>query len=178
MLSALRQLFSPSAVKQQAYEAYVQVVAQARLPVFYKEWQVEDTLDGRFDLIVLHVFLMLARCDDELEREDVQDFSRFLSEAFFADMDRSLREMGASDTGVGIRVKNMAQAFYGRVKAYRDAIGDETALADALVRNVYRERPVSAGIVASLAAYIGRNRQALQRQPIDGIMQGSITFSH
>lgn len=178
MLAALKQLLSPSTLKEDAFEAYVDIVAQARNPVFYREWQVDDTIDGRFDVIVLHLCLVLMRCESELDRVDVQSFSRFLSEAFFADMDRSLREMGASDTGVGVRVKKMAQAFYGRQKAYREAIGDETAMAEVLRRNVYRERTVSREAVASLAAYAGRNHAALKQATVDALLQGRITFSN
>ena len=176
MMAALKQLFSPSPVKQQAFEAYTQIVAQARHPVFYKEWQVEDSIDGRFDVIVLHLFLVIERCEQEKNHSDTQLFVRYLSEAFFADMDRSLREMGASDTGVGIRVKKMAQAFYGRMKAYEETIGDETSLAEALVRNAYREKAVVREAVASLAAYMGRNHRALQKRSVDALMQGGITF--
>ena len=177
MLSALRQLFSPSAAKQQAYDAYNRIVAQARQPVFYRDWQVEDTLDGRFDVIVAHLFLILSRCERESHRGEVQSFILYLSEAFFSDMDRSLREMGASDTGVGIRVKKMAQAFYGRQKVYKEAISDETVLATALTRNVYREKPVDSEAVASLAVYMSRNYLSLQRLPIDAVLQGKIHFS-
>ena len=176
MLSALKTFFVPSSIKQQAFTAYTQVVDQARQPVFYKEWHVEDTIDGRFDAIVLHLFLIIERLDMESGRKDVLEFKRDLMEAFFADMDRSLREMGASDTGVGIRVKKMAQAFYGRLKAYKDAIDDETSLAEALLRNLYREKDVGRDSVASLAAYMGRNYRALQKYPVDLLMQGSIKF--
>lgn len=168
MIATLKSLFSPSPAKQQAHDAYVAIVAQARRPVFYADWQVADTVDGRFDIIILHLFLMLARCESKVE------FCRALSEVFFSDMDRSLREMGASDTGVGKRVKNMAQAFYGRLNAYRESIDDEAALAEALARNVWREQP-SAGALP-LAQYIRRNRDALQTQSSDALMQGRITF--
>jgi cytochrome b pre-mRNA-processing protein 3 len=178
MLAAFKQFFAPSTLKEDAFEAYVDIVAQARNPVFYKEWNVEDTVDGRFDIIVLHLCLVLMRCEQELSRPEVHAFSRHLSEAFFADMDRSLREMGASDTGVGVRVKKMAQAFYGRQKAYREIIGDETALADVLARNVYRERPVPRESIASLAAYAGRNHKALKQQHMDALMQGRLSFSN
>jgi len=177
MLAALKQFFSPSAAREQAHEIYVQIVSQARNPVFYRDWQVPDTTDGRFDVIVAHLFLVLVRCEEEIDRPDVEAFHRYLSEIFFSDMDRSLREMGASDTGVGIRVKNMAQAFYGRMKAYRDAASDETALAEALARNVYREQPVRPESVASLAAYMGRNRAALHAQTVESMMMGVINFS-
>jgi len=106
----------------------------------------------------------------------MQEFIRVLSEAFFSDMDRSLREMGASDTGVGIRVKKMAQAFYGRLKAYKEAIQDEAALILALGRNAYREKPVSREAVASMAAYMARNQRALQLVSVDALMSGAIPF--
>ena len=59
MLSALKQLFSPSLLRQQAYETYVKVVEQSRQPLFYTQLQVEDTLDGRFDIIILHIFFKI-----------------------------------------------------------------------------------------------------------------------
>ena len=173
MLSTLKQIFSPPLVKQQAFETYGKIVTQSRREVFYKDWQIEDMLDGRFDVIVLHLFLVISRCEQESSPE-TQSFIRHLSETFFSDMDRSLREMGASDTGVGIRVKKMAQAFYGRLKAYSDSIGDELALAEALKRNIYREKALDA---AALAAYMQRNHAALRQQPLDAIMQGNIVFS-
>ena len=175
MLSALKSLFSPSLVKQQAFDAYARIVAQARRELFYKDWQVEDTLDGRFDVIVLHLFLLISRCEEDRSPE-MQTFIRFLSEAFFADMDRSLREMGASDTGVGIRVKKMAQAFYGRLKTYGESIADEAALVEALKRNVYREKMVTQEAAAALAVYMGRNQKALAQQSPEALMRGNISF--
>lgn len=153
MLSALKRLCSPSPVKQQAYETYAQLVAQSRQPFFYHELQVEDTLDGRFDIIVLHLFMTLARCEREGAAAS-QSFARYLSEAFFADMDRSLREMGVTDTGVSIRIRKMGEAYYGRMTAYKEALGDEKALAEAIRRNVYRERAVAAEIPVMLAKYV------------------------
>lgn len=175
MLSALKNLFSPSDTQRLAYEAYARIVAQARNAVFYQQWQVEDSIDGRFDCIILHLCLVLQVLEGD-SRPEAQLFARYLSEAFIADMDRSLREMGVSDTGVGHRVKKMAQAFYGRRKAYQDAIADETALAEALRRNVYREKDVPAQCVASLAAYMGRNWRGLQQQGVDSLVQGRIQF--
>lgn len=154
--SALKSLFTPSPAKQQAQTAYLAIVAASRQPVFYKEWQVPDTLDGRFDMLVLHLFLALDACAANKE------FCRTLQEAFFADMDRSLREIGVSDTGVGKRVKKMAQAFYGRMNAYAETIGDETKLKEALKRNVWREQPVEEKSLAALAQYARRHADSLR----------------
>jgi cytochrome b pre-mRNA-processing protein 3 len=169
MLSALKTFLTPSS-KQQAYDAYLSIVTAARNPVFYTDWQVPDTLDGRFDIIVLHLFLVLQPCEKD------EKFCLALSELFFADMDRSLREMGVGDTGVGKRIKNMAQAFYGRMKAYASAIGDDAALRDALRRNVWREQPVADEAVGQLAAYARRNYQRLCTEPADTLLRGQFTF--
>src|ERR1700761_176269 len=95
---------------------YAKAVAQARQPVFYAEREVPDTVDGRFDLLVLHVFLLLHRLG--AEGKATKSLNQGLFDLMFADMDRSLREMGVSDMSVGKRVKDMARAFYGRVDAY------------------------------------------------------------
>jgi cytochrome b pre-mRNA-processing protein 3 len=179
LATALKRFFTPPASRIAAHSLYNSIVAQARKPVFYADWHTPDTLDGRFDIIVIHLFLAVSRCETDVSptQEDTKSFIRTLSEVFFSDMDRNLREMGASDTGVGIRVKKMAQAFYGRLKAYEESIHDQTALGEALRRNVWREQPVAAAAIAELAAYMQRNHKALQSQPINGLMNGSIQFS-
>ena len=37
---------------------YGTIVAQARLPCFYREYGVHDTVNGRFDLLVLHLAIV------------------------------------------------------------------------------------------------------------------------
>src|SRR5437868_5606477 len=113
LASALKRLFSPDPAHYKAHAAYLQLVTQARQPMFYSEWKVEDTLDGRFDIILLHLYLLIFRCEKETGNPAAPLFVRALSEIFFADMDRSLREMGVGDTGISKHVKKMVQAFYG-----------------------------------------------------------------
>lgn len=158
MLAALKNWLSPSPIRVRAHECYVHITQQSRRSVFYADWQVPDTLDGRFDIIVLHLCLVLERLGDTRADEELGEFSRYLQECFFADMDRSLREMGVSDTGVGKRVKKMAEAFYGRQQSY----GNEAVLAEALKRNVYRDESVDAATLAALEAYVVRNRNHLR----------------
>jgi cytochrome b pre-mRNA-processing protein 3 len=173
VLATLKRLFLPDPAHYRAHEAYASLVSQARQAIFYREWQVEDTLDGRFDVILLHLYLLIARCEKEVNNSEAPLFIRALSEIFFADMDRSLREMGVGDTGVGKRIKNMVQAFYGRLKAYRET----PTLSEALKRNLYRERPVAEESLAAFTSYVERNRQALAAQPIHALMQGHIHFT-
>jgi cytochrome b pre-mRNA-processing protein 3 len=112
---------------------YAAIVAAARRPKFYAELSVPDTVDGRFDMIVLHMFLVLRRLKDE-----TPELCQNLTDTFFKDMDRSLREMGVGDLSVGKKVRKMAEAFHGRLNAYAKALGQgDTALAESLERNVY-----------------------------------------
>src|SRR6202042_1273633 len=96
-------------------------VAQARSPEFYSVLGVPDTVDGRFDLLVLHVALVMRKLGPEA------DIKQQLFDLMFADMDQSLREMGVGDMSIGKRIKPMIAAFYGRAQAYERALveGDE-----------------------------------------------------
>mgnify|MGYP000411422531 CR=1 FL=1 len=124
----LKRLFNrPLAPERRCYEA---IVAAARHPAFYARWQVADTLDGRFDMVALHTYLILDRLKG-VEPE----FRQALVDEFFRDMDRSLRELGVGDVSVGKKVRKMAEVFYGRITAYDAALaGPETQLVDAVAR--------------------------------------------
>jgi len=167
-------------LRQSAGEApverlYEAIVAQARAPAFYARLGVPDTLDGRFDMIALHVFLALRRL--KAEGEGGRALAQALCDRFFADLDRSLREMGAGDLGVGRRVKAMAQAFYGRVAAYEAALNeDDAALVEALRRNLFGTVAPSAEAISAVAGYVRREAAALVAQPHAALAAGRITF--
>lgn len=154
---------------------YQTAVDQARLPGFYKDWGVADTVDGRFDLIALHVFLLI----DRLRAVELPDLAQALFDDFFADMDENLREMGAGDLGVGKRVKKMAAAFMGRQQAYAQALAQEedSALSEALHRNVYRGGEVPAQKLGALAAYVRGQARHLAGLPIEGLAEGKANFA-
>jgi cytochrome b pre-mRNA-processing protein 3 len=155
---------------------YGAVVAQARKPVFYRELEVPDSLDGRFEALALHAFLVLNRL--KADGAAAAELAQALFDTFFEDMDRSLREMGAGDLGVGRRVKAMAQGFYGRIRAYEQGLADgETALADALRRNLWGTVPAPADAhVAALSRYLKRQRAALAAQPMAALAEGRVAF--
>ena len=118
---------------------YAATVFLARKPAFYQDFGVHDTVDGRFDALSLIVILVMRRlksCGDE-----GKEMSQQLFDSMFADMDLSLREMGAGDIGVSKRVRTMAEAFLGRLEAYVTALdhNDRMALAAALRRNLFRQ---------------------------------------
>src|SRR5262249_13452069 len=122
---------------------YGAIVAQARREVFYVAFGSPDTVDGRFDMFVLHLALFCRR----LTRETgpIHALGQDVFDLFCRDMDHNLREMGVGDLSVPRKMRGFAEAFYGRVEAYDRALaaaGDE--LAGALGRNVLGEAEPSA----------------------------------
>ena len=128
---------------------YGAIVAQARAPAFYAELGVPDTVLGRFDMVLLHVVLVLRRLRQEgaegeangaQDRSSQRALAQGLFDRFCRDMDHNLREMGISDQGVPRHMQRVGEAFYGRAQVYEAALGaaaSEGALTQALARNVY-----------------------------------------
>lgn len=132
-----------------------QIIARARQPRFFAGLGVPDTMDGRFDMVALHAWLVLVRLQAAGESEAAQA----LTDALFVGFDEALREQGVSDMGMGRRMKAMANAFYGRLAAYGAANSDEE-MAQALARNVWRGAAVDEN-ARKLAAYVQSARAAL-----------------
>lgn len=139
---------------------YEAIVAQARQADLYSELAVPDTLDGRFDMIILHNDAVM--CHMQAGEEPDKAFAQALIDEVFRDMDRSLREMGVGDMGVGKRVKKMASVYYGRANAYANArVEGEASLAAALVRNVFEGDESRAPSARRLASYTGLMHDAV-----------------
>lgn len=158
---------------------YAAAVAQARAPFFYTALGVPDTLDGRFDLIVLHVHLVcrrLARAGEEGAAT-----AQALFDAMFKDMDRNLREMGVGDPSVPKRIKAMIQAYYGRIKAYDAALSaGGGALLQAIARNVYNAAPETGATPSpgapALADYVRSAAAALEAADPAALLAGRVAF--
>jgi len=163
-------------VDQRAAEAlYDQAVMQSRRPEFYLDLGVPDTLDGRFDMIALHVFLVLNRLRNE--GPAARNLAQRVFDAMFADMDRNLREMGVGDLGVGRRVKTMAKALYGRIDAYETGLtSDDTALCAALARNLFGTAAASPEQLDAFCSYLRRQANSLSKQSFSDFSAGLIQF--
>ncbi len=172
MLAQLLKIFTPAPEQQRAHALYMNVVSQARNPWLYEEGGVPDTLDGRFELILLHLFLTLRRMS---ESEETQALRQQVMEVFMEDMDRSVRELGVSDTGVGKRVKKMAAAMYGRFAAYDTALEQASDLEEALERNLYGTLDeVDNAAVKRMMSYINQLRRELDNASIETLVEGEL----
>jgi cytochrome b pre-mRNA-processing protein 3 len=162
-------------VRAAAALAYRRVVEQARQRVFFVEWGVPDTLDGRFELICLHAFLYLHRLKSE--RPGSIRLAQSFFDTMFGELDRALRESGTGDLRVGKEVKRMAQGFYGRIRAYEAGLAaDDSALGAALARNLFGTVVGEARPVAAIVEYVRAETAALTRLPATELLAGRVRF--
>ncbi|MSP66735.1 MAG: ubiquinol-cytochrome C chaperone [Alphaproteobacteria bacterium] len=154
---------------------YGQILTQARAPAFFAALSVPDTWNGRFDCLALHVFLVLDRLQSA--GPVAQATGQALLDLMFDDMDRSVREAGVGDLGVGKQVKAMAAGFNGRRGAYLAAIAaDDTALATALQRNLYGDPSPPGPQAFAVAGYARRARALLAAEPVAALLAGNCRF--
>jgi cytochrome b pre-mRNA-processing protein 3 len=129
---------------------YGMIVTQAREPLFYRDLGVPDTVNGRFDLLVLHLWLVLRRLRPI---EAGVGLSQGLFDRFCDDMDANLREMGVGDLTVPKRMQAFGEAFYGRTAAYDVALtAGEEPLAQALCKNILNGQHIEKARLLALYA--------------------------
>ena len=160
MLWPFNHFRKPHAPQRGTIEAiYGMIVAQAREPSFYAGLGVPDTVNGRFDMVLLHLWMVLRR----LRRcEGGAGLSQALFDHFCGDMDDNLREMGVGDLTVPKRMQKFGEAFYGRAAAYDRALeAGAQPLAQALCKNILdggdiaHARQLAADANAVIAALAG-----------------------
>ena len=153
---------------------YGMIVAQARLPCFYRDYAVADTVNGRFDLIILHLTLVLERLAVE---PDLRALGQGLFDHFCRDMDANLREMGIGDLSVPKEMRRIGDAFYGQSKAYSAALDDEEdGLAEAIARNVYDMPLGQEAAPRRLAAYMRQAHHNLMMQGSADVAAATLRF--
>jgi len=162
MLNLLKE---SAARKRHASRLYDGLVQRAREPVFFTSFAVADSVDGRFDMLAFHAWLVLTELKGAPAAQD-------LTNLIFTGFDEAMREQGAGDMGIGHKLKAMAKAFYGRMTAY-DAAKDEQELAAALAKNLWRGGTVD-DRARTLAAYANRVRQSLSRSLPDTLDFGPL----
>ncbi len=174
----LKKIFGEKSEVEAGRHLYATAVAQARQKPFYTRLGVPDTLDGRFESIILHVWLILCRLRSAGERQaEADSLSQAVFDTMITDLDRSLREMGVGDLRVGKRVKAMAKAFYGRLKAYDEGMSaSREAFTLALERNLYGTPDADPAKAQGVAEYVERETANLASQSWDSVASGKIEF--
>lgn len=161
----------PRPAKAAGAKLYAGAVAQARSAAFYRDFGVRDSMEGRFELFSLHVIFLIERLKGQ--GEAAAETSQAVFDSYVKGLDDAFREIGVSDTAVGKKMKKLAGAFYGRLKAYDEAVAAGT-VSDFLARTAFEER--GEGDVAALDAYVNKTRAALAEQSLDALLQGDVTW--
>lgn len=152
---------------------YKRVADAARRPEFFLDLEIPDTIEGRLEVLVLHLVLVLRRLRQL--PPPAEDVAQDLVDLFFRGLDASLRETGVTDTGVPRRMRGLAEAFYGRARAYDGPLdrSDRAALAEALLRNV---RPSERGADA-LADYVLASERGLAGADLERLLRDGPALS-
>jgi cytochrome b pre-mRNA-processing protein 3 len=159
---------------------YGTIVAQARAPAFYQIYGVPDTVNGRFEMVVLHAVLLLHRL--RAEPALMEPLGQGIFDMFCKDMDGTLREMGVGDLAVPRSMRRIGEAFYGRQSVYEAALAAEPALATpnllaaALGRNVFGTASEPAAGAERLAAYVLEAVRHLAAQDAAALGRAELRF--
>ena len=162
-------IFSKKEEKALALKIYTEIIRQSRQEYFYKDLLVDDTIDGRFDLIVLHVFFVMSRL--KFGNQSNSKLSQCLLDLMFSDFDSSLRELGFGDVSVNKKAKDMIKAFYGRIQRYDQVFssGKFEEVSSALVNNIYRNRKISKDVIEKLTKYSLETHNFVGKKPLDEV---------
>lgn len=171
ILSLFRKKRSNSAIIKRQYE---ELTDAARQLTFYQDMNVPDTVLGRFEMLSIFMMVYLRATKDK--GEVVEGLAQDIIDAFFEDIDHSIRELGIGDAGVPKRMKKLAGMFYGRADSYGKAIekDDVSELNTALIRNMFPENIEEAPDMSELGRYLIATDKALVGYSLDEMAQGNL----
>ncbi|MBX2830897.1 MAG: ubiquinol-cytochrome C chaperone family protein [Rhodospirillales bacterium] len=157
-----------------AFELYTAMVTQARQPDFYAKLGVPDTIEGRFDLILVHAFVLFRRLKTD---DGDRDLAQHIFDVMFADLDQNMREMGIGDVGILKRIRKMSESYHGRIVAYEEGVQSGAAeLAAALDRNLFADTEVTDVQLMAMVGYVHDALALLDKQAILELQNGAVQF--
>lgn len=171
-LKAFRKWFGGEDERAPVRPLYAAVIAEARLPHWYEEGAVADTIDGRFDMINAVLALALIRMEGLGEAAILP--STMLAEVFVEDMDGQLREIGIGDIVVGKHIGKMMSALGGRLGAYRAGFAEGGDARGALLRNLYRGEAPEPAAMDHVVAGLEALQSDLGGQGLDDLLAGRL----
>jgi len=169
-----KQLLARSPARRAASALHDAAVAQSRQATLYAGMGAPDTVEGRFELLSLHVILLVERLKGEPGA--AADVRQMLFDTYVSNLDGALREMGVGDLAVGKRMRKLGEAFYGRAQACDEAFAslpDRTVLSKLLGRTVLRDAP---GAPTLLADYVARCREGLAATDTRALVSGEAAW--
>jgi len=150
-------------------------VAQARLPVFYQEFGVPDTLEGRFVVLSLHLFAVLHRL--KAEGALAFDLAQELIDRFSEDMETVLRELGVSDLKIPKKVRELAASSAALLEGYEEAFAEgDDAIAAAIANALPLDDGAEKAVSGRLAHYLRGIVRQLQTEPLAAVRAGELSF--
>ena len=172
----LKRLFRPNPAYAAGQALYLIAAAKARDPAFYRDAAAPDTVEGRFELYMIHVILLAMRLRGQGPR--AAETSQVMFDAFLRGLDDAMREMGVGDLSVGKKMRRLGEAFYGRAKRYDAAMADPDARLALVRRTLYAdlegdEVERGAGIIS---AYVAAAHAGLAGQALDALLAGEAVF--
>tara|TARA_E500000318_G_scaffold99480_1_gene101576 strand:+ start:1092 stop:1724 length:633 start_codon:yes stop_codon:yes gene_type:complete len=157
-----------------AFELYTAMVTQARQPDFYAKLGVPDTIEGRFDLILVHAFVLFRRLKTD---NGDRDLAQHIFDVMFADLDQNMREMGIGDVGILKRIRKMSESYHGRIVAYEEGVqSGALELAAALDRNLFADTDVTDEQLMAMVGYVNDALASLDKQAILELQNGAVHF--
>lgn len=171
-MSLLQRIFGETKQRGALLPLYRAIVAAGRDPFWYREGEVPDTLDGRFDILAALAALVLLRF--EAEGDAGKGPSVLLTEVFIDDMDGTLRQVGIGDYVVGKHLGKMVGALGGRLSALRGAEPGGEAFAAAVRRNIFHEAPPSEDAVELVSEGLGQFQQKLGKLSLEALLRGEL----
>ena len=160
-----------------SHDIYQKIVKFSRNKIFYIKYRVPDTIDGRFDMIVLITIIVVFRLS-KIKDEGIE-LSQKIFDLVFRDLDFSLRELGAGDVSVSNNMKKFISSYMGRQKIYLKAFkkNDEKFLATAFENNIYRNKVQKKSLILLLSINIFKVNKSLDLIKDKKILDGDFEFS-
>jgi len=171
-LSFVQRLFGRIDRREPVRPLYAAIVAVGRNPGWYREGQVKDSLDGRFDMLAAVMALVLRLL--EAAGDATRDPSVRLTELFIDDMDATMRQIGIGDYVVGKHVGRLMGALGGRLAAFREARAGEGDFQAAVRRNIFHDSPPSDEALAWVSDRLMRFAAELEATSTEDILAGQL----
>lgn len=176
-LNPLKRFFARRFRPSNSEKLYGAIVAQARLPDFYRSLQIPDSLEGRFGILALNLFAVLHALADR--GPDAGGLAQELVDRFTQDMETVLRELGDGDLAIPKRVRALVRSSRGLLENYAAAYRRGEAELAAAIEAGLPAHSGSTGLSSGLlASYVSESTDRIRKQPLSTLAAGQVDFAN